>query len=123
MSLAKGLADVSGPARTILFAQSVPALVAFYRDRLGFTLAYPASDHWAEFAVGGTGLCLHDGLPEGAPSTKRVSVGWPVTDLDAATEALRGAGIDVSGPNPVTEGLRAVEFADPEGNALFFEGA
>ena len=123
MTLEKGIADITGPARTILFARDQPALVAFYRDRLGFTLAYPASDHWAEFTVGGTGLCLHDGLPEGAPPTKRASVGWPVEDLDAAAEALRAAGIKVTGPNPVTEGLRAVEFADPEGNALFFEGA
>jgi hypothetical protein len=28
----------------------------------------------------------------------------------------------VDDPTPVTEGVRAAEFRDPSGNALFFEG-
>ncbi len=123
MSLESGPAEITGPARTILFVQDLDAQVAFFRQKLGFPLAYPVGGDWAEFTVGGMGFCLHGGGHAGTPTAKRASIGWPVADLDAATAALRASGIEVSGPNPVTEGLRAVEFTDPEGNNLFFEGA
>ena len=108
--------------RVILWVEDFDASLRFYEQGLGLSQAYPSGGGWAEFTTGGSALCLHDGREAPAPEGKSTAFGWAVADLDAAVDILRGRGIRVDNPKPVTEGMRAAEFRDPSGNALFIEG-
>lgn len=116
--------DLTGGTRLILYVHDFEEAVAFYEDALGLTLAYPAQHGWAQFITGNEcDLCLHGGRMASLSTQHVATFGWKVADLDGSVAALRAKGVDVEDPKPVTDGIRAAEFTDPSGNALFFEGA
>ncbi len=110
-------------ARTIFYVDDLDEAVRFYTEVIGLALAYPADHGWAEFTMDAGSFCLHDGRAADAPPRGLATVGWHVDDIDAAHALLKGRGVEPSDPTVVTEGMRCVEFRDPSGNNLFFEGA
>jgi catechol 2,3-dioxygenase-like lactoylglutathione lyase family enzyme len=117
-----GAPRLEGATRVILWVQDFDAALDFYRDVLGLSLAYPAGGGWAEFQTAGPALCLHEGRAHDHPTRHVASFGWRVEDLDGAVAWLASHGVEVSRPHRISETLRSVDFADPSGNALFFEG-
>lgn len=117
------IVGMKSAARTIFYVDDLAETVRFYTDVIGLVLAYPADHGWAEFTMDAGSFCLHDGRAADAPARGLATVGWRVDDVDAAHALLRERGLEPSAVTVVTEGMRCVEFRDPSGNNLFFEGA
>ena len=102
------------------------AMVAFYRDALGFEVEFEQRDHvvFLRFGEGGQSLALHAGRDGEAPadtSADPPAQHWfsvlDVDDLDVAVTALRTRGVEVGDPFEVPYG-RAAKLRDPEGHVL-----
>ena len=95
----------------------VEEAVAFYVERLGFTVR---SDRPA-FGFGGAWLDCGDQqlhlLEAGAPPALGQHFAVRVADLDAAVAELRAAGAEVGDPSPVGTGRQAF-LTDPSGNTV-----
>ena len=117
---------------TGLFVEDLPAMVAFYRDVLGFATNWDGGPY-AEFAVSDGGLFLFDrhlfasdmGQPYPSPNSYNLTmeiglcVGSPEA-VDAEYARLTALGIRSLTGEPVTRpwGQRNFFIADPEGNYL-----
>ncbi|WP_140637514.1 VOC family protein [Methylibium rhizosphaerae] len=112
--------EPTGIAWVGLYAQSLPTLVDFYANRVGFRVL-EETEHCcildagagALFEIWGKGCAVTQGK-----STKEQSmlVGFLVARLEPVVEALRTRGV-----NPDTEidsylGTRWIYYTDPEGN-------
>ena len=103
-----------------LMVDDLNASIAFYAQKLGFSIEYEARPHFAMLHRAGLRLGLHPrGSKEGAGACRGVSIGLEVADIRASVEALRGDGVDV--PDGVVEDgpLLRADFADPDGTALY----
>jgi lactoylglutathione lyase len=114
-------------AATVLFIRDLPTCLAFYRDTLGLKVT-ESTPELASFQMDNVyflllevsaaaemiGVDANALKSEGAP---RMLLAAGVEDVDAAYEALRGAGATLLKP-PTNQpwGLRTAYFADPEGN-------
>jgi catechol 2,3-dioxygenase-like lactoylglutathione lyase family enzyme len=99
-----------------LYVKDMDRARAFYRDLLGI----PLSDdpHWAEAKLDGLRFALHEwheGV--GDPASGTVNVDFEVSDIDAAAQRLRDAGVAV-GEISRQEFGAFCEFTDPEGYTL-----
>lgn len=93
-------------------------LLAWYRDVLGLrVLVRVVDDHYALLAAGDTRLAIL-GRPEPGEASRRWSLGFEVTDLDAIHGRLVEAGVVVTPPKVHPEGFREIVVADPDGNRL-----
>lgn len=117
---------VVGPlTEVIVHAKDMNAQVAFYRDKLGLTVTYPAgrsdyaSDAWVTFDTGACTLALHDGRPDHAPPVVRFTFG--VSDIRAAREELLGRGVEIGEVRSPAPGVLVVDGKDPEGNVFALE--
>ncbi|HEY5196458.1 MAG TPA: VOC family protein [Solirubrobacteraceae bacterium] len=116
----------------ILYVASVAASLGFYRDLLGFRVVYtfPAGDD-----PGFASLCLSEsgdkiglsansydpghGLPIRGVDARSVELCLEVPDVDAATRALRAAGVAIlEEPKDRPWGERVAFVADPDGNPV-----
>jgi predicted enzyme related to lactoylglutathione lyase len=100
-----------------LYVSEIERSVGFYRDLLGIPLE--GDDDWQEASLGGTRFALHrthEGV--GEPSSGTVHVNLEVADLDAATERLRAAGVEVEETMREEWGA-AAKVLDPDGYELF----
>ena len=103
----------------ILCVRDVPASIAYYRDRLGFT------DSWGWGDPAGFGGVRRDGVEvqfclngQGNPGTW-LSI-W-VDDVDALYEDLRARGADIRQPPTTFEwGVWECNVADPDGHRIRF---
>ena len=88
--------------------------LAFYRDVFGLDVRYSSSE-WSELGGPDAVVALHGGRSEGPVD---IGLGFEVEDLDAACEAVGGAGGEVVKPptERAGEGIRLAIVADPEGN-------
>jgi predicted enzyme related to lactoylglutathione lyase len=106
----------------ILYVEDMAAMVAFYRDVMGFPVKYPADAddfahaYWVEFAVGeGAQLVLHGGgskqLGKDAPT-----MGFRVDDVPSMRNLLNGRGVQLGEIRYPVPGSVVSDGRDPEGN-------
>jgi catechol 2,3-dioxygenase-like lactoylglutathione lyase family enzyme len=107
----------------------VEAIVAFYRDKLGFELHYKEPEEDPFFAiVARDGAWLHLKAGEAPPLSnpnRDPAMRWDAYcetfDPDALAAEFVGLGAQFSDPLKDTEeGLRGFEITDPDGYVLFF---
>jgi len=93
-------------------------LVAWYRELVGLkVLLRVEDDRYALFAAGPARLAIL-GRDVTDPASRRWSLGFEATDLDAVRERFVSAGGDVPPPALHPEGFRELVVADPDGNRI-----
>jgi catechol 2,3-dioxygenase-like lactoylglutathione lyase family enzyme len=122
-----------GFAEIVLIVDDVRRAARFYEDVVGLDVREPADDDWAWFWAGerdGTqSLALHRGtllFEEHSPLPRgerfgRIHYAFHVdrTDLGAALERVRAAGVDLYGPVDFDwMDARSYYFYDPDANLL-----
>jgi catechol 2,3-dioxygenase-like lactoylglutathione lyase family enzyme len=123
---------VEGVHETVLYADDVPALVAFYSDVVGLTEIDAPDEHSAAFRLeDGNVLLVFDPSRTSSPgrfvpehgTTGDGHVAFKVSDLDAAAGGLRGHDVDIEREITWPKGGRSVYFRDPANNSVeFVEG-
>jgi lactoylglutathione lyase len=109
----------------ILYVEDLERSIAFYRDVIGVPLKL-RGDGYAEFDTDGAklGLFERSRLPEligrdGGLPGPTVEIVFIVTDVDAETDRLRGAGASIlTGPVDRPWGHRTLHVADPDGHVV-----
>lgn len=108
----------------------VPRSIAFYRDRLGFSLTTSTGEPAPFFALvqrGGAMLFLKSeaGIVPMPNPARHPHLRWDaycaVMDPDALAAEYDARGVPLSTPlGDTTDGLRGFEVTDPDGHVLFF---
>jgi catechol 2,3-dioxygenase-like lactoylglutathione lyase family enzyme len=124
--------DISGIA-PFFIVRNVPAALAFYRDRLGFDIAFQGPEpHDIFFGIvqrGAAMIMLKDVGVDPLPNCKRdVKKGWArwdaylhVPDPDALAAEFWSRNVEFSEVLKDTDdGLRGFELRDADGYVLFF---
>lgn len=124
-----GLKSLRSLDYTVLICRNLAGTRNFYRDVLGFPVAYD-HERWVEFRVGGTILALRprgqapwgdDGpLPSGTAAVQ-LAFRVPPAAVDECHAELVAAGVPIlRGPTDLTTPWRhrTLFFSDPEGNVL-----
>jgi len=99
-------------------------LVAWYRDALGLeVLLRVIDDRYALLAAGSARLAIlgrDEATPPGSrwSQSRRWSLAFEVTDLEAARARLLAAGCVAPKPTANPEGFRELVVADPDGNRI-----
>ena len=108
----------------MLGVKDLGASIAFYRDKLGLTLAQEIPNDFAFFNAGGVTLALaiplakHTGQGPGC-----TEVVFSVADVTAAFEALKGRGVQFTQqPRVATGPMWVANFNDPDGHRLSIFG-
>ncbi|HYZ30123.1 MAG TPA: VOC family protein [Thermoleophilaceae bacterium] len=117
---------------TVLYADDVPALVAFYCDVVGLTAIHPPDEHSAAFRLedGGVLLVFDPSRtnmpgrfvpPHGANGHGHIA--FRVDQVDGAADALRANDVEIERTITWPSGGRSVYFRDPAGNSVeYVEG-
>ena len=124
-----------GYSEIVLIVKDVPKASRFYQDVVGLELEHETNGTWAWFFAGSEDrkqrLALHRGPlmyeqhsphPEGE-RFGQVHFAFEVArdELDAAVERVRGAGVEVYGPEKLEwMDAESYYFYDPDGNLLEF---
>lgn len=124
--------EVHGVYETVLYADDVPAMVAFYSDVVGLNAIEPPDETSAAFrlADGNVLLIFNAELSSAAgrfvPSHGTRGEGhlaFKVDGLDELTSSLTSKGIEIEREITWNENGRSVYFRDPAGNSVeFVEG-
>jgi predicted enzyme related to lactoylglutathione lyase len=101
------------------------AAKAFYAGALGFEVVSDETMgpmRWLQVAPKGaeTSVVLAGHMPGMTPGSVQ-GLMLQTADLDADCERLRGAGVDVEGPQDLPWGRQAT-FTDPDGNGIVLSG-
>jgi catechol 2,3-dioxygenase-like lactoylglutathione lyase family enzyme len=117
---------------TVLYADDVPALVAFYGEVVGLREIEPPDAHSAAFQFDdGNVLLVFDPSRTATPgrfvpehgATGAGHVAFKVDDLDAAAHDLRAHDVEIEREITWPKGGRSVYFRDPANNSVeFVEG-
>jgi len=110
----------------ILYVKDMNTQVAFYSNKLGFTISYPqsiddyADQMWVTLNTGECTLALHGGGKRriGADSPKIV---FQADDILAAREELLQKGVELGEVRSAAPGVWVCDGADPEGNKFSIE--
>jgi catechol 2,3-dioxygenase-like lactoylglutathione lyase family enzyme len=123
---------VHGVHETVLYADDVPGLTAFYADVVGLQQIDPPDDFSAAFRLeDGNVLLLFDPGRTGTPgrfvpehgTAGPGHVAFRVDDLDGAAAELRERDIEIEREITWPKGGRSVYFRDPAGNSVeYVEG-
>jgi len=103
-----------------LAVSDVERSIAFYRDRVGFTLDHDVSPGNGMRVVQLTppgsacSIAFGTGMGGGAPVS---NIHLVVDDVDAARAALADRGVEVGPVQDLGGGVRYAFFADPDGNS------
>jgi predicted enzyme related to lactoylglutathione lyase len=93
-------------------------MVFWYRNILGLrVLVRVVDDGYALFEAGDTRVAILSRENAGEASG-RWSLGFEVTDLDAAYSRLQEVNADIVEPKTHPEGFRELVISDPDGNLL-----
>jgi catechol 2,3-dioxygenase-like lactoylglutathione lyase family enzyme len=123
---------ILGVHETVLYADDVAALTAFYEDVVGLTRIDPPDEHSAAFRLDdGNVLLVFDPSrtdtpgrfvpPHGASGDGHVA--FRVQELEAAADDLRTSDVEIEREITWPKGGRSVYFRDPAGNSVeFVEG-
>ena len=109
----------------ILYVSDMAEAVAFYRDRLELTIAYPlcndySAEHWVVFETGACRLCLHGGSKrdQGTDAPKIV---FQTQDIHAARRQLIARRVELSEVRTPAPGIFVCDGVDPAGNPFSIE--
>ena len=112
--------DVHGVTPTIMVSD-LDRSQAFYTGHFGYSVAYRAGPHFCMLEKDGSLLGLHPG-GEPAPQGRSgdLSIGFGVSDIREAVDALEANGVEFPGGIVDDDGaiLRA-DFTDPDGTRLY----
>jgi catechol 2,3-dioxygenase-like lactoylglutathione lyase family enzyme len=111
--------------RVIIPVSDQDAAIAFYTDKLGFTLSadvpYGEGDRWVELQPpgGGTGIALSRGMGEFQPG-RETGIALSSADPRSDHEELKGKGVDVDEELMGGDGTVPLlfMFRDGDGNGL-----
>ena len=127
------MARIHGVHETVLYADDVPALVAFYTDVVGLRQIEPPDEHSAAFRLeDGNVLLVFDPRRTSTPgrfvpehgTTGQGHVAFKVDDLDAFAHQLRVHHVEIEREISWPLGGRSAYFRDPAGNSVeYVEGA
>ncbi|MEQ8765092.1 MAG: VOC family protein [Planctomycetota bacterium] len=110
----------------VLWVRDLDLSVAFYRDRLGLSLAIDR-EHWKVFDTGAVRLCLRPrsepyaegieraGRVEGHPGSEVV---FRTTELDDLMHVLAGQGVSIELPPTEMPYGRIASLRDPDGYSV-----
>ena len=102
----------------VVFVKDFGKSLAFYRDKVGLKLAYPAQDVWAEFKLKGCSFCIH----RGGKRTNRgssVDVHFEVKGIRATVRRMKAKGVPFLCPvRKMPYGVWETTFRDPSGNTF-----
>jgi catechol 2,3-dioxygenase-like lactoylglutathione lyase family enzyme len=125
------VAAIHGVYETVLYANDVPALVAFYGEVVGLRVIDPPDEHSAAFRLGDGGVLLVFDPQRSAASGRFVPshgttgeghVAFRVEELDELRAGLTRQGVEIE-REISWGGGRSVYFRDPAGNSVeFVEG-
>jgi predicted enzyme related to lactoylglutathione lyase len=104
-----------------LYVSDWPAVLGWYRDRLGLTPVYVELDHrFAVLAFPDGGPVVHlVGDPRRGNGRSRCVANIRVDDLDGTLVELRERGVEVVAvQEEADEGYRLATITDPEGNEI-----
>ncbi len=110
----------------ILYVEDMNGQIAFYRDKLGLTVTYPAGldDYddqvWVELDAGSCVLALHGG-GQGRLGADAPKIVFRVEDASAVREELVGRGVEVGEVRADVPGKLICDGVDPEGNKFAVE--
>ena len=123
---------IHGVHETVLYADDVQALAAFYADVVGLRQIDPPDEHSAAFRLEDDNvLLLFDPSRTSTPgrfvpehgATGAGHIAFQVKELDEAVEELRGHAIEIERKITWPKGGRSVYFRDPAGNSVeYVEG-
>jgi catechol 2,3-dioxygenase-like lactoylglutathione lyase family enzyme len=126
------VAQIHGVHETVLYAEDVEALVAFYTDVVGLTQIDPPDAHSAAFRLAdGNVLLVFDPSRTSTPgrfvpehgASGQGHVAFRVDDLDAFAHRLRAHSIEIEREITWPLGGRSAYFRDPAGNSVeYVEG-
>jgi len=102
-------------SHVFLLVFDLDVMVRFYRDTLGFDVAFEAPGECAFFQLGGARVALYPGRTRAEPADMWLVV--DCEDLDATVAKLAANGAQCEPIRPVPFG-RAADLHDPEGNRL-----
>lgn len=112
-------------AHVCFTVRDLDASVAFYRDGLGFTEAFPfvneAGERFGQYFHIGQGTFLELFAGEHSDADDKHSYRHfclQVDDLDAETARLREVGVDVGDSKMGSDGSLQAWLADPDGNRI-----
>ena len=119
------MASITKVGRVIIPVADQDAAIAFYRDKLGFSLAadipFGVGDRWVEVAPpdGGSAIALVPPRGEYAPP-RNTGIALETSDARGAHEDLKGQGVDVDDELMGGDGTVPLLFAfrDVDGNDL-----
>ena len=126
------MAEIHGVYETVLYADEIPAMVAFYRDVVGLEAIDPPDELSAAFRLAdGNVLLIFD--PERSSAAGRFvpshgtrgagHMAFGVEGLDELKADLEQRGIEIEREIEWNENGRSVYFRDPAGNSVeYVEG-
>ena len=97
------MANVDKLGRVIVPVSDQDAAIAFYTEKLGFTVSmdvpYGEGDRWVEVAPpgGGSGIALSTGMGEFQPG-RETGIALTTSDARAAHDDLKSRGVEVEEP-------------------------
>lgn len=108
-------------ARLTVRSRDIERSIAFYRDKLGFTLKRRFGERFADLVGPGVSILIHEKLenqPERIPSGI-LSIGLQVSDIDAARRLLEERGVVFEGETVEIDALKIAFTSDPDGVPLY----
>jgi predicted enzyme related to lactoylglutathione lyase len=102
-----------------IFVKNLDEAIRFYEEVVGLKQRVRYGDGWAEVEAPGLTIGLHPlhGRPRPTVGEGGVSIGFGVTDWDAAMQQLERNGVKVSTRDGADR--RIANFSDPDGNPLY----
>ena len=126
------MAEIHGVYETVLYADDIPAMVAFYRDVVGLAEIEPPGELSAAFRLAdGNVLLIFNPERASAPgrfvpshgTTGAGHMAFGVQGLDELKASLEQRGIEIEREIEWNENGRSVYFRDPAGNSVeYVEG-
>jgi catechol 2,3-dioxygenase-like lactoylglutathione lyase family enzyme len=118
------MAQVDKLGRVIIPVSDQDAAIAFYTEKLGFTVSmdvpFGEGDRWVEVTPpgGGSGIALSSGMGEFQPG-RPTGIALTSNDARAAHAELQGQGVEVEEPMGGDGGVPLLfMFKDVDGNGL-----
>ncbi|MBK6486091.1 MAG: VOC family protein [Gemmatimonadetes bacterium] len=113
----------------LLMTSSIQRSLAFYRDRLGFTVVGRDAERdedvrWCRVARDGASLMLQQADVDQSPATssdRRLALYIVCDDVDALHADFSARGLQLPVPVNAYYSMRQLEVPDPDGYAVCFE--
>lgn len=102
-----------------VMVRDMDASIHFYTETLGLPLKERYGNHWAGVSAPGVLIGLHPAGEHAArPDPEAISLGFMVSDFDAALAQLQANGVQFA-PSQGNDAARSAYFTDPDGTPLY----